>query len=81
MAAKKQSLPDVVQRLDQLEDTVGRIDRNVKRLSAIKQIKGFEEKKDRVIYDGVKTMSFKQAALVPGHWEVRGREWVKIADK
>jgi hypothetical protein len=81
MAKKQPTIPEVVERLDRLEDSIGRIDRNMKKLSSIKQIKGFEEKKDRVIYDGVKTMSFKQAALVPGHWEVRGREWVKIADK
>jgi hypothetical protein len=39
-----------------------------------------EKKPEKVIFDGVKTMSQKEAETIPGHWEVRGREWVRIAD-
>lgn len=67
------------QRLTSIEQELTQINKKLGILTA-----PFERgtpKPDRVIYDGVKTMSFAEAERIPGHWEVRGKEWVRIADK
>ncbi len=78
MAKNPAPVKSVDQRLTSIEGELTQINKKLGILTA-----PFERAKpqpSRVIYDGVKTMSQKEAEKIPGHWEVRGREWVRIAD-
>jgi hypothetical protein len=78
MAKNTQPVKTVDQRLTSIETELTQINKKLGILTA--PFERGERKPDKVIYDGVKTMPFKEAAMVPGRWEVRGKEWVKIAD-
>ena len=78
MAKNTQSVKTVEQRLTTMEEQLVQINKKLGVLTA--PFEHREKKPDKVIFDGIKTMPFKEAAMVPGRWEVRGKEWVKIAD-
>jgi hypothetical protein len=68
----------VEQRMTAVERDIVQINKKLDKLAA--PFAPEEKKPEKVIFDGVKTMSQKEAETIPGHWEVRGREWVRIAD-
>ena len=78
MAKNTQPVKTVEQRLTTMEEQLVQINKKLGVLTA--PFEHREKKPDKVIFDGIKTMSQKEAEAIPGHWEVRGREWVRIAD-
>ena len=66
----------VEQRMTAVERDIVQINKKLDKLAA--PFAPEEKKPEKVIYDGVKTMSQKEAETIPGHWEVVGHKWVKF---
>jgi len=78
MAKNTAPTKTVEQRMTAVERDISQINKKLDKLTA--PFAPEEKKPEKVIYDGVKTLSQKEAEAIPGHWEVRGREWIRIAD-